>query len=215
MNDIIAKRLGVNIVYKVTALSGGLAGLTSGQYDLMSVHMSQTPERAASVSFTKPVIWSSDVLAVPTDSPISSPEQTAGKRIGATTGSAQLQYVQENLTSARLISEPSDTASISEILAHRLDGVALSSTNASAVLGANKSTIKLAFSKLHDGPSAEAVNKKLTTFLTAYNDQLSALATDGTMLRLYEKYFPDLPYPTQMYQYWPVIQQQVAKEGPR
>jgi polar amino acid transport system substrate-binding protein len=101
------------------------------------------------------------------------------------------------------------------MLADRLDGVALSSTNASAVLGANESTIKLAFSKLHDTASAEAVNKKLTAFLNAYNDQLSALAADGTMLRLYEKYFPNLPYPTQMYQYWPMIQQQVAKETPR
>jgi polar amino acid transport system substrate-binding protein len=58
-----------------------------------------------------------------------------------------------------------------------------------------------------------AVNKKLTKFLEDYNKELAALVNDGTLLKLYQKYFPDLPYPTQMYQFWPAIKDQVAEQN--
>lgn len=212
LNNLIAQRLGLKIVYKTTTVAAGLPGLTSGQYDMMSVGLVASDERKKSVAFTQPIFWGQNVVVVPVGSTAKSISDLTGKRVGAGANSTQEDFAKKKLTNASLVSEATDSAGVNQLLAGNLDAMVLGSTHVGQIMQQHPGVLKVALTSPQDQPGAEAVNKNLTKFLDAYNQQLTALANDGTFLKLYQQYFPDLPYPEQMYQFWPAIKDQVAKQ---
>jgi ABC-type amino acid transport substrate-binding protein len=212
LNNMIASRMGLDIVYKTTTVQAGLPGLTSGQYDMMSVGLVASDERKKSVAFTRPVFWGQNVIVVPNDSTAKTLADFAGKRVGSGANSTQEDFAKKNLSSAQLVSEATDSAGVNQLLAHNLDAMVLGSTHVGQIFQQHPGVLKVALTSPQDQPGAMAVNKKLTKFLADYDQQLAALANDGTFLKLYQKYFPDLPYPTQMYQFWPAIEDQIEKQ---
>ncbi|MGW4487178.1 substrate-binding periplasmic protein [Amycolatopsis sp. NPDC004368] len=213
LNNLIAERMHLKIVYKTTTVQAGLPGLTSGQYDLMSVGLVASAERKKSVAFTVPIFWGQNVVVVPNGSTAKSIPDLAGKRVGAGANSTQEDFAKKKMTTSQLVSEATDGAGVNQLLAGNLDAMVLGSTHVGQIFTEHPGKLKVALTSPQDQPGAEAVNKKLTKFLDAYNKELTALANDGTFLKLYQKYFPNLPYPTQMYQFWPSIQQQIEKQG--
>jgi ABC-type amino acid transport substrate-binding protein len=213
LNNIISQRMHLKITYKMTTVAAGLPGLTSGQYDMMAVGLVATPERQKSVAFTKPIFWGVNAVVVPTSNNATTLDAFAGKRVGAGANSTQEDFAKKSMASSQLVSEPTDSAAVSQLLDGNLDAVVLGSTHVGQIFQQHPGKLKVAVTSPQAQPGAMAVNKKLTKFLTDYNAQLAQLANDGTFLKLYEKYFPNLPYPKQMYQFWPSIQQQLAKEG--
>lgn len=212
LNNLIASRMHLNIVYKTTTIEAGLPGLTSGQYDMMSVGLVQTPERKRSVAFTRPIFWGQNVLVVPAGSTAKKLSDFTGKRVGAGSNSQQEDFVKKNLKNAHRIAEPTDSTAVNQLLSGNVDAACLGSTHVPKVLQEHPGKLRIAVTSPQDQPGAMAVNKKLPKFLTAYNKQLTALANDGTFLKLYKKYFPHLPYPKQMYKYWPAIEKQVKQQ---
>ncbi len=213
LNNMISKALGLKIVYKTTTTQAGLPALTSGQYDMMSVGLVETPDRKKSVGFTKPIFWGQNAVVVPQSSNAKTIEDLAGKRVGAGANSNQADFTQKEMTSSHFVSEATDSAAVSQLLDGNLDAIVLGSTHVSQIFQQHPGKLKLALLSPQDAPGAEAVNKKLTKFTDAYNKQLEILANNGTFLKLYKKYFPSLPYPPQMYKYWPAIQKQVEQGG--
>ncbi|QRP43343.1 ABC transporter substrate-binding protein [Amycolatopsis sp. FDAARGOS 1241] len=213
LNNLIADRMHLKIVYKTTTVAAGLPGLTSGQYDMMSVGLVASAERKKSVAFTKAIFWGQNVVVVPANSTVKAIGDLTGKRVGAGANSTQEDFAKKKLSNAQLVSEATDGAGVNQILAGNLDAMVLGSTHVGQIFKEHPGTLKVAITSPQDQPGAEAVNKKLTKFLDAYNKELTDLANDGTFLKLYQKYFPDLPYPTQMYQFWPSIKDQIEKQG--
>lgn len=213
LNDKIAKRMGLKIVYKTTTVQAGLPALTSGQYDMMSVGLVASAERKKSVAFTKPIFWGQNVVVAPAKSKAKAIADFAGKRVGSGANSTQADFAKKKMSSSDLVSEATDSAGVSQLLAGNLDAMVLGSTHVGKIIKEHPGKLKVSLTEPQDEPGAMAVNKKLTKFLAAYDKQLAALANDGTFLKLYQKYFPDLPYPKQMYTYWPSIQQQIEKQG--
>jgi ABC-type amino acid transport substrate-binding protein len=213
LTNLIAGKLHLKVNYKMTTVSAGLPGLTSGQYDMMAVGLVATPERQKSVAFTKPIFWGQNAVVVPASNNATTLSAFAGKRVGAGANSTQEDFAKASMKSSQLVSEPTDSAAVSQLLDGNLDAIVLGSTHVGQIFQANPGKLKVAVTAIQAHPGAMAVNKKLTTFLNAYNTQLAALANNGTFLKLYDKYFPNLPYPTQMYQYWPSIQQQIAQQS--
>ncbi|MEU8638132.1 transporter substrate-binding domain-containing protein [Amycolatopsis sp. NPDC048633] len=213
LNDLISSKMGLKIVYKTTTVQSGLPGLTSGQYDMMSVGLVASEERKKSVAFTQPIFWGQNVVVVPEGSTAKSVPDLAGKRVGSGANSTQEDFAKKKMATSALVSEATDSAGVNQLLAGNLDAMVLGSTHVGQIFQQHPGKLKVAFTSPQDQPGAMAVNKKLTKFLDAYDKQLAALANDGTFLKLYQKYFPDLPYPTQMYQYWPSIKDQIAKQG--
>jgi polar amino acid transport system substrate-binding protein len=213
LNDLISTRLGLKIVYKTTTVQAGLPGLTSGQYDMMSVGLVASEERKKSVAFTLPIFWGQNVVVVPAASTAKSIPDLAGKRVGSGANSTQEDFAKKKMATSSLVSEATDSAGVNQLLAGNLDAMVLGSTHVGQIFQQHPGTLKVALTSPQDQPGAMAINKKLTKFIDAYDKQLTGLANDGTFLKLYQKYFPDLPYPTQMYQYWPSIKQQIEKQG--
>jgi polar amino acid transport system substrate-binding protein len=213
LNNTIAQRMGLKIVYKTTTVQAGLPALTSGQYDMMSVGLVASDERKKSVAFTQPIFWGQNVIVVPATSNAKAIGDFGGLRVGSGANSTQADFASKTLTSSKLVSEATDSAGVNQLLAGDLDAMVLGSTHVGQIFQQHPGKLKVAVESPQDQPGAMAVNKKLTTFLDAYDKQLSDLANDGTFLKLYQKYFPDLPYPTQMYQFWPTIKDQIDKQA--
>lgn len=214
LNSLVAHALGLKIVYKITDLNAAFTGLTAHQYDLISVGLVATPERQKNVAFTKPIFWGQNVVVVRSDSTATAIPDWAGKRVGASQNSNQEAYVKKNMPKSSLVSEPSDTAAVSQLLNGNLDAIVMGSTQASIVFPQHAGKLKSALSAPQDNPGALAINKTETKFASAYDEQLSKLVDQGVLLKLYNKYFAQihLPYPPKMYAIWPQIEQQVKAQ---
>jgi ABC-type amino acid transport substrate-binding protein len=215
LNDIIAQRMGVRIVYKVSTVGGGLPLVTAGQYDMLLADLTMSEERKKSVAFTTPFYVDANDVLVRADSTATKLEDFAGKRVGAGIGSAQADFAAQSLTTAQVVTLQTNATGLDQLIGGNLDGFVLSSVQAATVLGQHPGQLKVGVSVESAIPEAMAVNKKLTTFLDAYNRQLATTVDDGTFLRLYRKYFPGVEYPRSMLRYWPALEAQLQQAPPR
>jgi ABC-type amino acid transport substrate-binding protein len=213
LNNVIAQRMGLKITYKMTTVSAGLSLVTAGQLDMLAVGMLPTPARKKSVDFSQPFYLASDDVLVPAGSSVHSADDLKGKRVGAGQSSAQADFVTAKVPGATLISQPTNGAGVTQLLSGNLDAMVLASTEVPTVLKENAGRITIAYSAPHDEASAMPINNKLTSFEKAYGEQLAKTMDDGTFLKLYDRYFPGEPYPSQMFTYWPQLRDQIKKGG--
>lgn len=213
LNEVITKRMGLNIVYKLTTVSAALPQLTAGQYDMIVASMAMSPEREQSMTFTAPFIWNEDVVVTAENATANKISDFDGKRLAAGLGSAQEDFAKKRLPKAQLVTVVTNAAGIDQLLNGNLYGMILASNQVTSVLAQNPGKLKAALTAPHDTPSAMGINKKLTVFQKAYGEQLATTIDDGTFLKLFHEYFPGDPYPTEMYKYWPSLKDQIAKEN--
>ena len=212
LNDLIAKRMGLKIVYNSTTVSAGLPLVTSGRYDMMIADLTMSDERKKNVDFTEPFYVDANDVVVSADSSIKDVADLDGKRVGAGIGSAQFDFATKFLPKAQLVSVVTNASGLDQLLNGNLDGFVLSSVPTTTVLAANPGKLKVGVSVDNDIPEAMAVNKKLTAFKAAYNKQLAKAIDDGTFLKLYTKYFPGVDYPSTMFKFWPSLETQVKNQ---
>jgi ABC-type amino acid transport substrate-binding protein len=216
LNNRIAKGMGLKTVYKTTDTPAGLGGLTSGTYDMMAVGLVESPERAESVAFTKPIFWGQNAVLVRADSKVKTLDDLDGLRVGAGTGSQQYDFAVKSLPKAQLVTEATSAGGVSQLLNGNLDAFLIGATHTSVIIPENPGKLKVALAVDQDVPGGMAINKKLTVFQKAYQAELTKMVKNGTLIDLYYKYFDTktVPYPASMYKIWPELKQQVAaKEG--
>lgn len=211
LNDTIAKNLGLKMAYKTTDLNGAFAGITANKYDLLSIGLVATAERQKSVYFSKPIYYGENALIVPADSTVKAAGDLAGKRVGAGANSTQYDFAKQALTQSTLVSEPTNSAAISQLQSGNLAAIVLGGTQASTLMKTSSSKFRIAFTVQQTTPGAIAINKNETAFQKDYEAQLARLVDDGTFLKLYDKYLGvlKLPFPTSLYSTWPNLKAQV------
>jgi polar amino acid transport system substrate-binding protein len=214
LNNIIAKNLGLKIAYKSTDLNGAFAGITANKYDLLSIGLVATPVRAKSVAFTKPIYYGQNAVIVPAGSSVTAIANLTGKRVGAGANSTQYDFAQQSLKQSKLVSEPTNSAAISQLESGNLSAIVLGGTQASTLMKTSSSKFKIAFTVQQANPGAIAINKNETAFQKDYAAQLATLINNGTFLKLYDKYLGvlRLPFPTSLYKSWPTLQAQVEAD---
>jgi ABC-type amino acid transport substrate-binding protein len=213
INDDIAKRLGLNVTFDATSLSGALQGLAAGRYDVISIGVIETAAREKTLTLTKPLWWGThaDVLErtgdVTTD--------LTGKRVGANTGSIEVTFAKSQIKGADVVSEPSLTAGLNELLSGNLAAFVIGDTQAGAILAQYPTKIKVGLTGPQNTPIVEAINSKETALKTAYDQQLTDLADNGTLLKLIEQYVHVTPaqIPAQLLQYWPGLVSSATSSG--
>ena len=215
LNDIIAQRMGLQIVYKLSTVGGGLPLVTAGQYDMLLADLTMSEERKKNVAFTTPFYVDANDVLVRTDSTAAKLDDFAGKRVGAGIGSAQSAFAEQSLPNAQVVTVQTNAAGLDQLISGNLDGFVLSSVQAATVLGQHPGQLKVGVSVESVIPEAMAVNKRLTAFLDDYNQQLATTVDDGTFLKLYRKYFPGVEYPRSMLKYWPALEAQLQQAPPR
>jgi ABC-type amino acid transport substrate-binding protein len=203
LNDDIARRLGLRVTYEATTLSGALEGLSANRYDVVSIGIIETTAREKSLTLTKPVWWGThaDVLERTDDASAN----LAGKRVGVNTGSIEASFAKHSLAGAQIVSEPSLTAGVDELLSGSLDGFVIGDTQARSIVARYPATLKIGLTGPQNTPIVEALNPAEKGFQEAYDRQLAELAANGTLLKLIEQYIDVTAgqVPAQLLRYWP------------
>lgn len=206
ITDEAAKRLGLKVDYSSTSITGSLAGLTSGQYDLVSSGVGVTPERAKSVDFTKPLFWSTVAVLTTAQSSISTFDGLDGKRVGVVTGSSQEAQLPTLIPKADPVRFQTQNAAVSQLLNGSIDAFLVGGPDATAFMKQYKG-LRQAVSAPVDHPTSMAVPKNHSAFLKALDGQIAAMVADGTYTKLYRKYFDTPPEP-QLIAVWPALKSQ-------
>jgi polar amino acid transport system substrate-binding protein len=167
-----------------------------------------TADRQKTVSFTKPLFWST--TAVLTTAATTATQLTAfgGRRVGVVTGSAQEPFVPAKMPGAKSVAFPDANAAISQLLNGSIDAFVVGGPDAEHFLK-QYSALRLAASAPVDHPTSMAVAKDHGALLTAIDEQIGAMVADGTYARLYRKYFTTAPLP-QLVSAWPALSQQFS-----
>jgi polar amino acid transport system substrate-binding protein len=203
VTDEAAKRLGLKVDYKSTTVTGSLTGLTAGQFDLASSGLGVTAERQKSVSFTKPLFWSTVVVLTAKSSNVSTFDGFNGKRVGVVTGSSQEAQLPVKIPKADPVRFQNQNAAVSQLLNGQIDAFLVGGPDATEFMKQYKG-LRQAVSAPVDHPTSMAVPKDHTAFLKALDKEIAAMVKDGTYAKLYRKYFSTQPEP-ELIAAWPAL----------
>lgn len=206
VTDEAAKRLGLKVDYKSTSVTGSLAGLTAGQYDLASSGLGVTEERQKSVDFTKPLFWSTVTVLTTSKSTISTFDGFNGKRVGVVTGSSQEAQLPTRIPKAQPVRFQAQNAAVSQLLNGSIDAFLVGGPDATEFMKQYKG-LRQAVSAPVDHPTSMAVPKRHSAFLKALDKEIGAMVADGTYAKLYRKYFTTRPQP-ELLAAWPALKSQ-------
>jgi ABC-type amino acid transport substrate-binding protein len=122
----MAKDLGVELVIDDQDFEGLIPGLLADKFDLISVGLVNTPERAKTMWFSKPYVPYKQVVVVNDKAGITSLEQlnAKGRKITALVGSTAAEQAKRSFPSAQL-QELEQQPALLEVASGRADGVVL------------------------------------------------------------------------------------------
>lgn len=185
----VAEELGVEVEFEETQWDAIFAGLEAGRFDVIANQVSITPEREAKYTFSAPYTVSTGVIVVPADdTSITSFEDLAGKTAAqsltsnwkalAEESGATVEAVEGWAQSVALVEQRRVDATIND----KLTFLDYAQTN-------DASGLKIAAETEEESLSAFAFRKGSSALATAFDEALVALAADGTLAELSEKYF--------------------------
>lgn len=204
--DLITKAaqdLGLKVSYKVTSVPSALAGLTTGQYDLVANGLGVTPEREKSVAFTKPIYWSTTAVVTKKSSTASSVGDFSGKRVGVVTGAVQESFITNKMPGAVSTKFQKSGAGMTQLESGSIDAFVIGGPDADEYLK-QYPDLKIAASAPVDHPTSLAVPKSEPKLLAALNNELKKMIDDGSFQKIYKKYFVTPPT-AQLVSAWPKL----------
>lgn len=173
-----------------------LDALRLGQVDAAAAAISATDGRRRFVDFTDFYYVSQDAVIALSDSPITairSVEDIVGKRIGAQRGSTYDAWLRQRLVDAGLIS-PNDLLlyarlddAVRDLNNRRIELLVADFAPMQAIVNTSRGQYKLVGQQLNAQQLAVATRKD-STLLSAFNQALTQMQTDGTLRRLITQY---------------------------
>ena len=183
--------------------NGLIPGLQSKKFDMVSVGLSNTPERAKAVDFTRAYVPYVQVLATgKADAGATDPAafNKSGKTITALQGSTGEQLAKKLFPEAEVKGLPDQNAAFLEVATGRADGIVVEDYLLAQFQKTNPDKLeKAAFPEPLDvqygSYAVQKGNKELVTFLDAW---LCKAQLDGTLEETYKKNFgveefPEMP----------------------
>ncbi|GAA4658639.1 ABC transporter substrate-binding protein [Arthrobacter cryoconiti] len=200
----VAHRAGVdNVVFTGQDFSGLLSAVANGQFDVGVAAIGITSERKATVDFSDGYLAGYLTVITTKKSGITNANGLDGKRLGVVQGTLQEAYAVKNFPAANLVRFPDNNTAISALNSGTVDAHFLDYENAKAY-AEQFGLVSAADIPSFDAPAGFAVAKNNPAFLDALNKGLKAAMEDGTWKKLYQKWFPGSPMPTQ---YLPTAEQ--------
>ncbi|MFP3467419.1 ABC transporter substrate-binding protein [Leifsonia sp. SIMBA_070] len=194
----VAKRAGLGTaVFTGQDFSGLLAAVANHQFDVGVAAIGITDERKKTVDFSDGYLAGYLTVLTTKASGIDSAKDLAGKRLGVVQGTLQEAYAVKNFPKADLVRFPDNNAAVSAINSGSVDAHFLDYEAAKSYV-AQYPTLKDAEDiPSFDAPAGFAIAKGNPALKKALNTALHAAMEDGTWKKLYQKWFPGSPMPTQ------------------
>ena len=120
----VAKRMGVEVEFQPIDWDSKELELNAGKIDCIWNGMTITPERIASMYFTKPYIANQQIIIVPASSGITSKAQLEGKIIGLQKGSSSLEALTSDPIGGKvkdIVEYPDNVSAYMDLQTGRID----------------------------------------------------------------------------------------------
>lgn len=201
----ICQKLQAQCVWQVQNLETLIPALAKGRFDMVLSSLSVTPQRAGRIDFSAPYAQSSGRFVVKAGSDLAKIsdkkvfyQKLAGKAVGAEAGTIYAQYLQTYLPDSKIQLYGTFDELLTDLNSGRLDAAYEDISVWGAYLGQNKNS-----GFVYSAVSAAAADENgilsagIAAGLQKGNDALRArldkaicaLAADGTLKRLSEKWF--------------------------
>ncbi|QWU16804.1 cystine transport system substrate-binding protein [Paenibacillus sophorae] len=185
----VAKRLGVKAEFVETQWDGIFAGMDAKRFDAIFNEVSITDDRKVKYDFSDPYIVSKAVLIVKSDNnTIQSFADLKGKKAAQSLTSNLADIAREN--GAEIVSTEGFNQAIDLLASGRVDATV---NDGLSYLDLKKqkpdAPIKQVDEQANGSQSAAAFLKGNDELVKAVNDALASMKSDGTYLKISEKYF--------------------------
>jgi ABC-type amino acid transport substrate-binding protein len=187
----LAKRMGVKLDIKNLDFNGLIPGLVSKKFDMVSVGLSNTPERRKAVGFSRPYVPYAQILAARVgDSTAATIAawNTSDKAITSLQGSTAEQLVQKTFPNAESKSFPDQNAAFLEVATGRADGIVVENYLLAQFNKSNSTKLKqVGFKKpLHVEYGSYAVQKGNTALANYLSKFICSQQKSGQLAKTYK-----------------------------
>lgn len=191
--DEICRRANCKAKFTTTAWDGIFVALAQGQFDAVVSGVTITEERRKAVEFSEPYLRYGQVVLVRSEeSAITGVDSLSTKRVAVQTGTTN----DEKATALQKEKKVGDikryetfALAVKALINKDVDAVIIDSYAADGFIGVEPGKLK----KVGESFTSEALGIALkqgdTTLKQAFDTALAAMKTDGTMDRLYKKWF--------------------------
>ncbi len=182
----IASDLGYTLVIEDMAFNSIIAAIQSGKADIGVAGMTIDEDRLKSVNFSTPYTHASQVIIVKEDSPIASPGDLTGKRIGVqleTTGD----IFSKDIEDASIERYNKGFEAVQALDQDKVDAVIIDREPAKVFVSENAG-LKILDESFTDEEYAIAVAKDNEKLLEQVNESLAKLKESGKLQEIIDKY---------------------------
>jgi ABC-type amino acid transport substrate-binding protein len=197
---LLAKKLGVKLKIDNLGFTGLIPGLQAKKFDMVSVGLSNTPERAKVISFSNPYVPYAQILAVPASKAASTTSTSQlnqpGKTITALLSSTAQDEAKAVFPKATITALADQNSDFNLVATGRADGIVVEDYLLAQYSKVNPGKLAAAKIKPLDVQyGSYAVQKGNTTLAKYLNRFLCTEQKNGTLAKLYEKDFGTPKFP--------------------
>ena len=185
----IADKLGMELEITDMAFDSLIPALQSDTIDIVLAGMTVDPERAESVNFTDSYATGVQVIIVPEDADIASPDDLEGKNIGVQTGTTGDLYCTDQYGQEFVKQFDNGPLAVAALLNGQIDCVVIDNEPAKNYVAANQG-LKILETAYANEEYAAAIAKDNTELYDQVNTAIQELKADGTIDSIIEKYIP-------------------------
>ena len=185
----IADKLGMELEITDMAFDSLIPALQSDTIDIVLAGMTVDPERAEQVNFTDSYATGVQVIIVPEDSDIASPDDLEGKNIGVQTGTTGDLQCTDAYGQEFVKQFDNGPLAVAALLNGQIDCVVIDNEPAKNYVAANEG-LKILDTAFANEDYAAALAKEDTELYEQVNTAIQELKEDGTIASIIEKYIP-------------------------
>jgi polar amino acid transport system substrate-binding protein len=193
----VARRMGVKVEFTGQDFAAILPAVNNGQYDVGVAAIGITEARKRTVDFSNGYLVGYLSILSREGSGVTNDNTVGGKRLGVIQGTLQEGYALKNFPTANLVRFPDNNSAVSALRSKTIDAHFTDIAAAQDYAKQYQDLKIVADIPSFDAPAGFAVKKGNTALLNAINKALDEAIEDGTWLRLYKQFFPDMPVPDQ------------------
>lgn len=190
----LCEKMGVECEIVVQDWDGMIPALTAGKFDAIIASMSITDERKQVVDFTDKYYTNSLNFVAAKDAGITevTPEQLAGKFLGAQSSTVSAAFLEENYTDSDIKLYPTQEEAYLDLASGRIDAVLADVGPTNLWLATDDGACCEFTGKpvVSDDEIGIAIRKEDQDLKAMFNKALTDIVADGTYQQVNEKYFP-------------------------
>lgn len=185
--EAIAEELGMTLEIEDMDFNSIITAVQSGKADIGAAGMTVTEERLKNVIFSESYATGVQVIIVPEDSDIASPDDLEGKMIGVQEATTGYIYCIDDYGEDNVTAYTSGANAVEALKTGKVDCVIIDNEPAKAFVEANEG-IKILSTEYVTENYAIAIAKDNEELLEQVNTAMEKLKEDGTLQAIIDKY---------------------------